>query len=75
MCARSAQPVARQSAPNKLKDERPHPLTASEPGVTSAKNGAKNGVKTVQNGQTEKKVQSHKTLRRKELAQWYELGS
>jgi hypothetical protein len=30
--------------------------------------------KTVQNGQTKKTVQSHKTLKRKELAQWYELG-
>jgi hypothetical protein len=39
---------------------------ASEPGFT----GAKNGVKTVQNEQTKKKVQSHKTLKRKELAQW-----
>jgi hypothetical protein len=29
----------------------------------------------VQNEQTTKKVQSHKTLKRKELAQWYELGS
>jgi hypothetical protein len=46
------------------------PYKASESGVTGAKNGAKAGVKTVRNEQTEKTVQGHKTLKRKELAQW-----